>query len=312
MLISSAVAQAKHLGDIRVGVLSYGTVNWEMDTIKFHGIDHANGVNLVPVKITSKNAAAIALQSGAVDMILTDIFWVIKQKGDYVIQPTHKLTGGIYAKEGVRLEDIKSLGVAGGANDKNLLVLKAYHERRGQQMPEQVKFAAPPLLNELAIKGQFDAAMNFWHYNARLDANGFTNILPTSHMLNELGIEQSVPLLGWVFKQAYSEEAADAVDAFLEASKLAKQKLLEDDNEWARLRPIMRVETDSDFSALKTHYKETVLFENADVSLQATKDLFVIVKNLKNQTVFPPDFVFPDNLLYRQSETEIALTTGAH
>ena len=123
VLLSSAFAQAKHLGDIRVGVLSYGTVNWEMDTIKFHKMDHNNGVNLVPVKLTSKNAAAIALQSGAVDMILTDIFWVIKQKGDYVIQPTHRLTGGIYVKDRSKsLADIESLGVAGGANDKGAVI----------------------------------------------------------------------------------------------------------------------------------------------------------------------------------------------
>ncbi len=309
ILISSVFAQANDIADIRVGVLSYGTVNWEMDTIKHHQYDHANGVNLVPVKVTSKNAAAIALQSGAVDMILTDIFWVIKQKGDYVIQPTHQLTGGVYVKDGKsNLADIDSIGVAGGANDKILLVFKAFMAKQNLPLPDRVKFAAPPLLNELIVNGKFDAAMNFWHYNARLSARGFVNILPTRQMLNELGISESVPLLGWVFNRNFATEFPDVVNGFLKASHSAKQRLLQDYAEWERLRPIMRAETDQDFEALVTHYKDTVLLDNPDTSLQATRDLFKLVKSLKNQTVFPEGFQFPDNVIY--SETEIALENG--
>lgn len=302
----SALAKAEHLTDIKVGVLSYGTVNWEMDTIKHHGLDHANGVNLVAVKLTSKNAAAIALQSNAVDVILTDLFWVLKQQGDYVMQPTHRLTGGIYVKDSnIALSDIKTLGVAGGANDKNLLVFKAYLANLEQPLPEQVKFAAPPLLNQMISKGQFDAAMNFWHYNARLSAKGFVNVLPTSEMLSELGISQSVPLLGWVFAHQFATESADVIDGFLQASQLAKQRLLSDATEWQRLRPLMRVDTDEDFDALVSHYKKTVLTQHPDNSLEAAKRLFLLVKNLDNQTVFPDNFQFPDNVLYRKKQSKV-------
>lgn len=311
IVLSSALAKAEHLTDIRVGVLSYGTVNWEMDTIKHHGLDHANGVNLVAVKLTSKNAAAIALQSNAVDVILTDLFWVLKQQGDYVIQPTHQLTGGIYVKDSdTSLSDIKTLGVAGGANDKNLLVFKAYLANRELPLPEQVKFAAPPLLNQLISKGQFDAAMNFWHYNARLSAKGFVNILPTSEMLSELGVNQSVPLLGWVFGHQFATESVDVLEGFLQASQLAKQRLLSDAAEWQRLRPIMRVDTDEDFDALVSHYKKTVLTQRSDNTLEAAKSLFLLVKNLDNQTVFPDDFQFPDNVFYRSNTSEATNMSG--
>ena len=36
---SSATAHAADLGTVRVGVLKFGTVNWELDVIKQHGLD---------------------------------------------------------------------------------------------------------------------------------------------------------------------------------------------------------------------------------------------------------------------------------
>ena len=59
---------------LRVGVLKFGTVNWELNVIEHHGFAKTEGVELEVVKLASKNASAVALQSGSVDMIVTD--WV--------------------------------------------------------------------------------------------------------------------------------------------------------------------------------------------------------------------------------------------
>src|SRR5690606_33275219 len=37
------LARAQDLGTIKVGVLEYGTVNWELDVIRHHGLDKQHG-----------------------------------------------------------------------------------------------------------------------------------------------------------------------------------------------------------------------------------------------------------------------------
>ena len=67
---------------VRVGVLKFGTVNWELDTIKTHKLDEAEGIDLQIVDLASNQATQVALQGGAVDMIVTDWLWVSRQRAD--------------------------------------------------------------------------------------------------------------------------------------------------------------------------------------------------------------------------------------
>lgn len=59
-----------------MGVLKFGTVSWELDTIKHHGLDAAEGIDLQVVELASNQATQVALQGGAVDMIVSDWLWV--------------------------------------------------------------------------------------------------------------------------------------------------------------------------------------------------------------------------------------------
>ena len=54
---------------IRVGTLQFGTVNWEMDVIQRNKLAEQENLNLEVVPLASKNAAAVALQGGAVDVL---------------------------------------------------------------------------------------------------------------------------------------------------------------------------------------------------------------------------------------------------
>jgi NitT/TauT family transport system substrate-binding protein len=77
------------LEKLKVGVLAFGTVNWELDVLKHNKLDIKNGFELEVVKLASKNATSIALQSGSVDIIVTDWVWVNTQRangGDTLIQ----------------------------------------------------------------------------------------------------------------------------------------------------------------------------------------------------------------------------------
>ena len=306
MLIFCGNAQAETPSVVRVGVLSYGTVNWELDTLKYHQLDIKRDIRVEPVKLTSKNAAAIALQSGKVDVILTDIFWVIKQAGAYQLSPTHKLTGGIYVRSSFNgnspLSDVIRLGVAGGPNDKNLLLLKAYASAENLSLPEDIKYAAPPLLNEMLLADNIEGAINFWHYNARLAARGFKNVLSTETMLSSLGLDQDMPLLGWVFSNEFEQTNTQSLKAFLSASAEAKHLLVTHPEEWERLRPKMKVNSEQEYLSLIEHYPKTLLLtadmEQAHKHERAAETLFKLVKTLPQQTLFYQDAEFPESVFY--------------
>ena len=47
-----------------------------------HGLDRANGFVLKTVDFAGKDGADVALQGGAVDIIMTDWLWVAKRRAD--------------------------------------------------------------------------------------------------------------------------------------------------------------------------------------------------------------------------------------
>ena len=71
-----------HANTLRIGSLQYGSVNWELKLIKELNMDKNNDLNIEIVELASKNAAAVALQGGAVDVIVTDWFWVSRQRNE--------------------------------------------------------------------------------------------------------------------------------------------------------------------------------------------------------------------------------------
>lgn len=294
----ASMAAAQDLPTVKVGVLSYGTINWEIDTLKFHEIDKKYGINVETVKLTTKNAAAIAIQGRAVDVILTDLFWVIKQSGKFKMYPTHKLSGGVYASTmNTPLSQVSTLGVAGGANDKNLLVLLAYLKAQNQNLNAELKFGAPPLLNELMQTRKIDGLINFWHYNAKLDAAGFHNVLSTQSMLTGLGIEAEVPLLGWVFHREFIEDSRALALNFIAASNDAKKRMLvKTSTDWIRLKPKMRTKSEAEYLALINHYPNTILNDGHSKTKDSAMQLFSIVKGIKGQNLFKENEVFPENI----------------
>ncbi|HYG86931.1 MAG TPA: hypothetical protein VD978_11795 [Azospirillum sp.] len=55
---------------VTVGVLKFGTVTWELDTIHHNGFDVDAGITLNVVELASNQATQIALQAGSVDAIV--------------------------------------------------------------------------------------------------------------------------------------------------------------------------------------------------------------------------------------------------
>jgi NitT/TauT family transport system substrate-binding protein len=262
-------ARAQDLGTIKVGVLEFGTVNWELDVIKHHGLDRERHFTLEVQGFGSGEATNVALQGEAVDAIVDDYFWVSRQRSDGQMLTFVPFSGTVGALMVPPDSDIKSLidlkgrklGVAGGPLDKSWLLLQALAAKRhGMDLAAEVEpvFGAPPLLNEKVQDGELDAVLNYWHFAARLDAKGFRQLVGIEEAIAELGATSVPPQLGFVFFQAFVDQNPELVAAFADASRAAKE-LLQSDAEWERIRPLTKAEDDATFEALKRRYRAGII-----------------------------------------------------
>lgn len=253
---------------LRVGVLQFGTVNWEMDVIVRHQLDRQYGFALKIIPLSSKNANSIALQGGAVDVIVSDWIWVNRQRAagkDYTFFPYSLAVGGVYVRpdSGIgQLSDLKGhkLGIAGGPVDKSWLLLQAYARRQGMDLSNTVEpaFAAPPLLNQIMLKGDLPAVLNFWHYGARLEAAGMLPLVDVRSILDGLGIKEPVPMVGWVFSSQWADRHRPLIDGLLRASFDAKRILGQRDEEWEIIAPLTKAKDNATLENLKQGFRKGI------------------------------------------------------
>ena len=265
LLSSQTMAQAKPL---RIAVLKFGTVSWELDVVSRNGLDRAEGIELEIVELASGQAAKVALQAGSVDVIVTDWFWVLRARakgGDFVFSPYSGTLGDIMvpAESAFRsIDDLakKKIGVAGGPLDKSWLIMRAlYRQRTGQELADAATpvFAAPPLLNQKAEQRELDAALNYWPYAARLAVKGFRRLIGVSEALRELGLEGDPVIVGYTFRRSWAEANHAQVEGFLRATLNARKLLYTSDAEWREVRPLMRAENEAIFVALRDRFRST-------------------------------------------------------
>ena len=172
LLATSAVAEEAPL-KLVLGLQESGTVQWEIAAMRELGLDKAHGIALEVRPLADSRAGQIALQAGAVDVILSDFVWVSVQRslGTAVTLVPHSLTvGGLMVPAGSEIASVadlkgKTIGVAGGPVDKSWIVLQAFYaETTGQKLADDAsaRFGAPPLVSELLGTGGVDAGLNFW------------------------------------------------------------------------------------------------------------------------------------------------------
>lgn len=285
---SSAEAQEEPPASLRIGVLEFGTVRWTLDVVEHHGLAAEHGLDLEIVPLGSTNAVTVALQGGAVDVIVSDWIWVSRQRAegrDYVFRPYSVAVGGVVVnpEAGIsELEDLrgKRFGVAGGPVDKSWLLLRAYARKQlGEDMAQVVEptYAAPPLLNSLMLRGRLPAVLNYWHYSARLEAAGMQPMLSVDEILKGLGISEQVPVLGWVFDEQWGRANRQTLDGFFEAVDEAMVRLAESDDEWERIRPLTKAENDAVLAALREGYRAGIPGAWGPPQVEAARSVFEIL-----------------------------------
>ena len=290
-LAAAGAALAEDLPSIRLGLLKFGTVNWEVDVIGHHGLDRANGIALDVVLLANKDATSIAFNAGDVAMIVTDWLWVSQQRdagADYTFVPYSEAAGSVMTHrdngiDGLMALDGKALGVAGSPLDKSWLLLRAYSIKEyGRDIGKLVRpaYAAPPLLNEKFIQGEFDGVLNFWNYTARLRAMDMKELIRVQDLLPALGVPGRLPLIGYVFRESWAHDNRAALDAFLAASQAARKIMVESDAEWQRLRPLTGAEDDATLAALRDGFRDGVPKEFGPAQEQSIRAAFAIIAEL--------------------------------
>jgi len=279
---------ADRASTIRIGVLQFGTVAWTLDTLKHQGFDKAGGFDVEVVPMAAPNAAQIALQGGAVDMITTDWLWVNRNRADgrkvqFVANST--ALGGLYVKadSGIKqLADLKGreIGVAGTPVDKSWLFLQAYAKKTASldlRKDAKPSFAAPPALNEFILRDKLPAVLNFWPYGARLKAAGLTELLDMKDVLKGLGLARPAPMVGWVFNESWSLANPDLLKRFLIAVDKTNAVLRDSDPAWVRLKPLMKADSEADFIALRDAHRDGIQPDELVVDLPAIQRLYALL-----------------------------------
>jgi NitT/TauT family transport system substrate-binding protein len=263
LTLSTALAETPVL---RAAVLQTGTVNWELDTIKHHGLDAANGFALQVQGLAGNPATRIAFQGGEADVVVADWLWVARQRAagkDYVFIPYSKAVGGLMVPEGSTAQSLKDLsggkiGIAGGPVDKSWLILRAYAEAEyGMDLAAETEqvFGAPPLIFKTGVSGELAGAINFWHFMAKMEAAGMRTLITVDEAAQSLGLDPETPLLGYVVKGETLRENPALIEGLAAASRAAKQILASDDAAWDRLRPMMNAGDDAQFAALREGFR---------------------------------------------------------
>ncbi|MDN5862063.1 MAG: ABC transporter substrate-binding protein [Salinisphaera sp.] len=294
---------------LRVGVLKFGTVNWELATVQANNLAEKRGIHLEVLPLASENALAVALQGGRVDLIVSDWLWVARQRAEgrpYQFAPYSLAVGAVMVNPGAGIATVPDLaghklGIAGGPVDKTWLLLRAYAKRKYDLDLEQVvepKYAAPPIINKLMLSGNLPAAINFWHYNARLLALGMEPLITVNKMLAALGVSSAPPLLGWVFDQHWADAHGKDLKAFLDATYEAKQILATSDAAWEALRDQVKPETDAVFAAIIAGYREGIPKVYGAKQIEAARKLFRILAKEGGKTLVGPAKSLPDDVFW--------------
>ena len=295
-------------GNLRIGVLAFGTVNWELDVLKYHNLDKKYGFNLDVVELASKNAQLVSLQSKDVNMIVNDWIWVNAQKvkgKDFSFYPYSKATGTLVVNENSKIKTLldlkgKELGIAGGVYDKTWLLFRAYSKSKYDiDLKDIVNplYASAPILYKKMEDYSLEAAINFWHFNAKLESKNIKPLVKIKDILEELGIKKDVSFVGWTFDTQFANNNKEIINGFLKASKESKEILKNSDEEWNRIRNQMNVKNDKEFEALKNGYKKGIIEEFDDSNITDLQKVFKILLKEGGKS-FVEDSVFLDNNIF--------------
>jgi NitT/TauT family transport system substrate-binding protein len=270
VMITLAVATSATAADrIRLAVQRTGTLAWELDVVRTHGLDRKLDLAIETIELASTEAGKIALKGGSANLMLSDWLWVARERslGDgLVFYPSSSTLGAVMAPAQSPIREVadlkgRKLAVAGGPLDKSWLLLQAFARRAGVDLKKQatIVYGAPPLLTEKALQGETDATLTFWNFCADLEGKGQRRAIAMDQVMKGLGAKGAVAIVGYTFDGAWAARNRSAIDRFLDATRQAKDILAASPDEWRRLAPRIGVTDANALAIYRQRYAEGIV-----------------------------------------------------
>lgn len=230
---------------IRIGAMASGTLAWELQAMKDQGLLDKASFDLEIIPLANQQAGKVALQANSVDMIISDWIWVSSMRSEgipFTFTPYSNSAGGLLVATNSDIKDLKDLkgkklGIAGGELDKNWLLLQVLASQQGLDLAQSVEkvYGAPPLLEQQLKAGRIDAILTYWQFAARLETEGYRQLLSGEDIIRQLGIQETVPSLGYVFRQDWADQHKTGLQNFLQLADKARNTLCSDDSAWQKV-----------------------------------------------------------------------------
>ena len=313
-LVLAGATSAAAADRIRLAVQKTGTLAWELDVIKTHGLDRKLDLVIEPIELASTEAGKIALKGGSADLMLSDWLWVARERslGDgLVFYPSSSTLGAVMvpAQSSIReLIDLKGkkLAVAGGPLDKSWLLLQALARRAGVDLRKQatVVYGAPPLLTEKALQGEIDATLTFWNFCADLESKGQRRAIAMDDVMKGLGAKGPVAIVGYTFDSSWAARNRSAVDRFLDATRQAKEILASSEAEWHRLAPRIRVTDANALAIYRQRYGEGIVRRPIAEEEADARALYLVLAEIGGAELVGPARQLAAGTFYRPAAGE--------
>jgi NitT/TauT family transport system substrate-binding protein len=312
VIVALAASAAPAADRIRLAVQRTGTLAWELDVIKAHGLDRKHDLAIEVVELASTEAGKIAFKGGSADLMLSDWLWVARERslGDNVVfHPSSSTLGAVMIPGPSPIRELadlkgKKLAVAGGPLDKSWLLLQALARRSGVDLRRQatIVYGAPPLLTEKALQGETDATLTFWNFCAELEGKGFRRAVGVDQVMKDLGAKGPIAIVGYTFDGAWAARNRSTVDRFLAAAREAKGILAASDAEWQRLAPRIRV-TDSETLAIyRQRYGEGIVRRPLDDEEADARALYRVLAEVAGTELVGPARELAPGTFYRPAQ----------
>jgi NitT/TauT family transport system substrate-binding protein len=284
------VSNAGAADRIRIAAQKTGTFAWELDVLKAHGLDRQAGITIETTELASTEAGKIALESGAVDLMLSDWLWVSRERalgGDAVFYPYSSALGAVMVPANSPIAGIgglagKKLAVAGGPLDKSWLLLQALARRSGVDLKTQadIAYGAPPLLQQKALQGETDATLTFWNFCAELEAAGMRRVVAMDDVVKGLGATGPAAMVGYVFSDKWAAHNRSALDRFFAATRQAKDILAQSPAEWQRLAPQIAASGTAGLDAYRQRYLDGIARRPLSAEIADAKTLYAVLADI--------------------------------
>ena len=294
---------------VRIVAQRTGTLAWELDVARHHGLDQKAGLIFEAVMLASPMAQKVALKGGTADVIVADWIWVARERalgGNLLFHPYSSTAGALMVPPGSPLKTMddlrdRSIGVGGDSIDKSWILLRALAARQGLVLTRdaRISYGAPPLITEKARQREFDAVLTYWNFSAKLRAEGFTTLLDITEVEKALGAKDSVSMLGYVFEHTWVQADRGRVDRFLHVMKQTKSILADSDAEWRRIAPLVQAGDEPSLNALRDAYRAGVPKRGMAEETEDSHTLFKVLLETGGAELAGPIRSFDPGMFYQ-------------